>query len=561
MRLLGLLFLLVAQVGAQTGPDYYSSIAEFKALASQHPEAILVEAGTTDSGKPLHLFLMQAQPWQNSADWATEAQRNDLRLLINNAIHPGESCGLEASLLWAEELLQEGLEPGYCVAIIPVYNIGGMLQQRPHTRANQEGPDLQGFRGNARQLDLNRDFVKTDAQNTKSFQELFHRFKPQLFIDTHTSNGADYPYNLTLISSQYDKLAPSLGRFLKEELDPALYQGMQDAQEEMVPYVNVFGVSPEQGYAAFLETPRYASGYTAMFHCLGFITEAHMLKPYPKRVEATLKFLQTFYRVSHQKRATLLRAHREAWLWDQEAKEFPLAWEVDSTRRTKLDFKLYPYRSKASELGEYIHYYYDRSEMVETQIPYYPHYRATQKARLPSYYLIPQAWQEIVERLRLNGVQMQALPADTTIPLHYSYLKDYQLSDRSYEGRQYLGVEQIEERVQPTRCYQGDWLVPTDQPGAYFLASVLEPMAVDSYLAWGFFNIITQQKEYFSAYVFEATAKGLLDQDSTLRESFEAWKEAHPDLAQNQRACLGWIYRHSEYYEREHLRYPVAKIY
>ena len=102
------------------------------------------------------------------------------------------------------------------IVIIPVYNVGGALNRGSYSRANQNGPEAYGFRGNARNLDLNRDFIKCDSRNARSFNRLFNQWKPDVFVDTHTSNGADYQYVMTLISTQKDRLGGALGEFLTQ---------------------------------------------------------------------------------------------------------------------------------------------------------------------------------------------------------------------------------------------------------------------------------------------------------------------------------------------------------
>ena len=70
------------------------------------------------------------------------------------------------------------------------------LNRNSTTRTNQNGPESYGFRGNARNYDLNRDFIKSDTKNAKTFAQIFHLVQPDVFIDNHVSNGADYQYIL-----------------------------------------------------------------------------------------------------------------------------------------------------------------------------------------------------------------------------------------------------------------------------------------------------------------------------------------------------------------------------
>ena len=113
---------------------------------------------------------------------------------------------------------------------------------------------------------------------------MFAQFLPDIFVDTHTSNGADYQATLTLITTQPDKLGGPLGAWLEAEFTPKLYDGMASRGEAMVPYVNSMQSTPDGGISDFLETPRYSTGYGALHHAIGFTTEAHMLKPFSTRV-------------------------------------------------------------------------------------------------------------------------------------------------------------------------------------------------------------------------------------------------------------------------------------
>lgn len=565
--LAGLAFCAVLGLYGQKAPAYLRGesrpygeiIADYRALAQRDARAEFLELGPTDSGRPLSLFLLSGSPLlpeQTLADFA----RGKTVILVNNAIHAGESCGVDASLLWVEGLLERSLAEDLLIAVLPVYNIGGYLQRRPHTRANQQGPHLQGFRGNARNLDLNRDFIKAQALNTQSFHALFQALKPHILVDTHTSNGADYPYVMTLISTQQDKLAPPLAALLKQELEPFLYREMAAGGYPMTPYVNVFNRPPDQGFGAFLESPRYATGYASLFHCLGFVTEAHMLKPYPERVKATKLFLERLYAFAERQGPRLRQAKLEAQAWEGTQKTFPLAWELDSSRVDSLDFEAYGYLYEASRLGEYQRLRYLPAIKRSLRIPYYPHFRRTHAAAPPRYYVLSQAWHEVVQRLQAQQIEMQPLARDTLMAVQSYYIDAVETGGQPYEGRYYWQELRGHWQPQQRLFYRGDYLIPADQAGLYFLLSVLEPEAVDSYLRWAFFDAVLGQKEYFSPYVFEDKAEELLGAEPQWAEDFAAWQAAHPEAMQSPRAVLQWFYQRSAYYESEHRRYPVARI-
>ncbi len=161
----------------------------------------MIEKGKTDSGKPLHIVIF-------SENKNFDVNQNKAIVLVNNGIHPGEPDGIDASMMLMRDLATAKIKvpKNTMVVVIPVYNIDGMLNRNSSSRANQNGPEEYGFRGNARNFDLNRDFIKSDTKNSRSFQELFRSINPDVFLDNHVSNGADYQYTFTCIATQHERL-------------------------------------------------------------------------------------------------------------------------------------------------------------------------------------------------------------------------------------------------------------------------------------------------------------------------------------------------------------------
>ncbi len=540
-------------------PTYDEVIGIYESLDARYNEAQLITMGSTDSGRNLHLFLIGAQPVDEHTGIA-KAIEGKVVVLVNNGIHPGESCGIDASIVFAEGILKDKSPKNVIYAIIPVYNIGGSLNRGEYSRANQQGPEQHGFRGNARNLDLNRDFIKADSKNAKSFFQIFQALQPHIFIDTHTSNGADYQYTMTLISTQKDKLNPVLSHLMTTEMEPFLYKNMENAGWEMTPYVNVFGYTPDKGFDAFLETPRYASGYTTLFNTIGFITETHMLKPYKDRVESTLAFLNLISSYSEQNWEMLMLVKNAAIEWDKAQNQFDLNWTIDTSAIAKREFKGYEYEYLPSKIGDYQRLKYLPNKPKTYTVNYRDTYKATDSAQVPEYYVIPHSWTEAIENLEDNRVIMMRINSDTLMQVTSYYIRDAEFAAQPYEGHFPLSKKRLETEVQQRKFLKGDYLIPTDQNNIRFIMAVLEPNAVDSYLRWNYFDEIFQQKEYFSAYVFEDTAEKLLADDPDLRRRFEEWKAANPEDAKNVYSALYFVYQNSAYYEKEHLRYPVARI-
>jgi len=175
--------------GKETG-TYDEVINFYSQLAESSGEIRLEEFGKTDSGKPLHLVIYSPN---KEFDFEELREENSI-ILINNGIHPGESDGIDATMMLFRDLAGDSIHvpKNTVLATIPIYNIGGALNRNSTSRTNQNGPAEYGFRGNARNYDLNRDFIKADTRNTQSFYEIFHHVRPDIFIDNHVSNGADY---------------------------------------------------------------------------------------------------------------------------------------------------------------------------------------------------------------------------------------------------------------------------------------------------------------------------------------------------------------------------------
>jgi hypothetical protein len=228
------------QSSGKESPTYFEIVDWWKKLDEKSGKVKMLTMGLTDAGYPLHLIVVS-----NNGDYNFEnIRKNNKRIiLINNGIHPGEPDGIDASMLLARDIVvnKYKISDNVVLAIIPVYNIGGCLNRSTNYRVDQDGPIEKGFRGNAQNLDLNRDFIKCDSKDARSFTEIFHLLDPDVFIDNHVSNGADYQHIITLLTSQHNKLGGAMGEYLEKTFEPGLYTSMKTKGYDLVPYVNSFG--------------------------------------------------------------------------------------------------------------------------------------------------------------------------------------------------------------------------------------------------------------------------------------------------------------------------------
>jgi hypothetical protein len=532
----------------------YAEIIDFyQRLDRRFDQAKLVEVGKTDIGKPLHILLL-------SADKVFTARPDRVTLLINNGIHPGEPEGIDACMMLARDLLLANKLPeNMLLAIVPVLNVGGSLN-RGVSRVNQNGPVTYGFRGNGRNLNLNRDFIKAEAENTRSFQLIYQQLKPHILIDNHTSNGADYQHVVTYFATQKDKLHPAVSGYMTQTFQPELDKRLTDKGFPPAPYVNHPKDTPESGLLGYNDSPRYSTGYAAMFNCFGFTLETHMWKDYPARVKGSYAFDEAVMRLGERDARTIIANKQRADAAVSQQTTFDLNYRLDRTQTDSVTFLGYEAVYKPSEVSGLKRLYYDRTRPFTKRIPYQNTFVADLKLTKPSAYVIPQGWREVLALLKRNGVRMQALASDTLMAVSAYYLDDYKTSPRPYEGHYLHTGVTVHTEAQRIQFYKGDYLIPTNQPANRYLIETLEPQGVDSFFAWNFFDSVLDQKEYFANYIFEDTAADMLRKDSALRQKLTEKRAADKAFAENGNTQLEFIYRQTPYFEKTYNRYPVYRL-
>jgi len=445
------------------------------------------------------------------------------------------------------------------IVIIPIYNADGSINRNNFTRANQIGPREYGFRANSQNRDLNRDFIKCDTKNAGSYVKIFRQWKPEIFVDTHTSDGADYQYIMTYIATQHNKLEQPLADYMTQNLVPFLESDMKSKNFEMCPYVTTFKSTPDSGIVEFPETPRYSTGYASLFNSIGFVTETHMLKTHEQRVFAQYEFLVSITKKANSDHETIIKNKKTADENFKSKNVFVLKWMLDSNITTPLLFKGYETKYKSSEISGFDRLYYDRSSPYEKYIPFYNEYIPDITVTKPETYIVPQAWRQVIDLLKLNGVEMERLNADKSIEVESYYIESYDTRTPPYEGHYLHSNVQLRKVIQERNFYKGDYIIHTNQESNNFIMHVLEPQSSDSYFNWNFFDAILQQKEGFDSYVFEDIADSLLNSKPGLREEFEKKKSDDEKFSNDAQAQLKFIYDNT-ILEPEFMRYPAGRV-
>lgn len=531
----------------------------YQDLAKNFNTIQYLKKGEDDNGKPIYVVIYNPFPEKDP----TKLRENKAILLVNNGIHPGEPDGIDATMMLIRDLATKKIKTpeNFIIAAIAAYNVSGMLNRGSYSRANQNGPEQYGFRGNARNYDLNRDFIKADSKNARSFQEIYQWLKPDVFIDNHVSNGADYQYTFTYISTFKERLGKTLGEYFYNDYQAKNLDDLKKLGYESTPYVNIHGDIPDIGFAAFEDSPRYSTGYTSLFNSLGTVPETHMLKPYDKRVDATYKYMLVNLQNLDKNYKRIKELRRENLKQYQSGKAYGIRWKIDSTKFSTMNFKGYEGKYKPSEISGKPRLYYDRSKPFTKNIRLFTTAVPTGYITIPKYYVIPQSQYRVIEEFKRNGILMKPLQKDSTIAVESYKIKDFKTVKNPYEGH-YLHYETTVDKSNGKNLFlAGDYIVPTQQEGVKYIIETLEPEALDSFFNWNFFDGILAQKEYFSAYIFEDTAAELLKKDAALKAAFDAKKSSDKTFAEDGAAQLDWVYKHSPYFEEKTFRqYPVYRI-
>ncbi|HPF89911.1 MAG TPA: M14 family zinc carboxypeptidase, partial [Flavobacteriales bacterium] len=471
-----------------TTPTWEEVIQRYAEFDRTRPGTTLVQIGRDDDGSPIHLFVL-SDGSGSTPDSIRAAGKNIL--WITNGIHPGEPDGIDASLLLVQALLDSdqymGLLAHTAVCIVPVYNVSGARQRNGTSRVNQMGPEEYGFRGNARNLDLNRDFMKVDAANTRTLITALNTWDPDIYFETHVSNGADHQYVMELLTTHPDKLDPDLRHFMQERLMPRQYGWMEQRGHLMCPYFETLRAIPEQGLTGFVDGPRYSTGYNALRQRIGILSESHMLKPYEDRVNATFQLLLATLAVMNEEPEELKQARANARARAMELVRYQTNWRIDTTAVDSLEWHGYEADTVTSVVTGLPRRRYHRDRPTDVRVPWMNRALPVLQLERPAAYLMPGLWDEVIDRLRLDRVPMQVLTGQRRFVVETQRIEDYRTVDDPYEGHYLHRHVVTTTSVDTVLGVVGDVLVPMGQPTDALVMELLEPRAADSYFAWGFF--------------------------------------------------------------------------
>lgn len=549
--------------GMTESPDYISTIKYFEKFEKNFPIVKIKNIGTTPQGRTIKVVIVSKE----KAFTPEQAKKtNKAIVLIQNGIHSGEIEGKDACMLLLRDILvtkeKFHLLDNLIILIIPVLNIDGHERLSPFNRPNQNGPKKMGWRTNALNLNLNRDYLKADTPEIQSFLKLFNDWLPDFMIDNHTTNGADYQYHVTYGIETHQNIDRGLVNWINNKYLPFLKTKVESDGFIIGPYMEFKDGTIESGILDLPSPPRLSHGYCAAQNRVCLLVETHSLKPFDNRVFSTKSMMTHTLEFVNKDFRELTKLNKQA---DKnpvknyliEKKKFPLVL-VSNGKFDKFIFKGFEWYDEYSEItGSTIRKYTNKP--IEIEIPIFNQAKSLKKIIVPKAYLIPQEFQSIIKILDYHQIRYLQLSSYKKVSVEKYRFKNVSFAPRPYEGRQIpsFQTECFEEKVIMPK---GTYIIPTNQRALRVIVNLLEPDAPDSFVHWGFFNAFFERKEYAEAYVMEPYAKIMIENNQSLRNEFYKRLELNEEFRNNPLERLDFFYRNSPFFDQGENIYPILRL-
>lgn len=549
--------------GCTATPRYDGTIEFCKKLDKESDWVYYTSFGKSPEGRELPLLIIDKDGFKMPVE---VKQAGKLVVLIQAGIHAGEIDGKDAGLVLIRDMViykkYTDLLKNVTILFIPILNVDGHEHFGKYNRINQNGPVEMGWRTNAANLNLNRDYLKADAPEIQAWHKLFIEWLPDFFIDIHATDGADYQYVLTYHLEVFGNMNQALTNWQKNVYLKYVSEKMEKEKIPIFPYV-IFRKwhDPRSGLISWVGSPVLSHGYTALQNRPGLLIENHMLKDYKTRVEATIKMLIFSLEILNKDANHFKQLIREADLYFgtkpfYESK-YTLKWTT-SPDSSIVTFKGFEYEVVKSDLtaGDWVKY---SNKPKEYKIPYFSSQIPSVMIDVPYAYIIPPQWTEVIRRLEILGLNIDYLASPVKIEVEMYRLNNPEFSNKPFEGRQ--TVTKFNQTTELTEMLfpKGSAIVKLNQPSSQVAIHVLEPQAPSSYVYWGFFNSIFEQKEYSETYVMEKMAREMIARDDKLKKEFEE-KMKDQKFAGNSWEILNWFYSKTPYWDNRINLYPVGRI-
>ena len=537
-------------------PNYVDTRAWFDRLDAASDLIRIEQFGLSPEGRPIYAIMA-------SKDGGAFDPKKPV-LLIQAGIHPGEIDGKDAGMMLLRDIAfygKDSLLDGVNLILIPILSVDGHERASAYSRPNQRGPRIQGWRNTATNQNLNRDYLKLDQSEMRDVRRLIVKYQPDLYIDVHVTDGMDYQYDVTYGFNGEDgaySRSPNASAWLDTVLKPAMNAGLSAAGH--IPGELVFGIdeqNPRAGLGDGGLGERYSNGWGAAAHVPTILIENHSLKPHEQRVLGTYVLIEQALKLMADRGADL-RAATEAdkTLRPTEIPTNFVADPISTSTRDFLGITYETYDSPASGRREVR--WLGQPDPEVWKLPFYGSKPGLMLKR-PTAYWVPATRPDLIERLRIHGVQMEQIDTARTVPVSMLRLIDPVLAPRANEGHVQASVKDVAVEARDWTFPIGSVRIPTDQPLGDVAVLLLEPQSAESFFAWGLFPEVLSRVEYIEGYAIAPLAEKMMAADPSLKAEFEAKLAADPAFAADPEARLGWFYERTPFYDDHYRLYPVGR--
>ncbi|HUF08615.1 MAG TPA: M14 family metallopeptidase [Rhodothermales bacterium] len=543
--------------GLVATPSYEETVAWLHRLAEASADLEMISIGK--SGEWRDIWMVVAA--QGGATTPMEVGHNGRPTLLAYAgIHSGEIDGKDAGLMLLRDLTagrRLQLLNDVNFLFIPILNVDGHERSSPYGRINQRGPSEMGWRTNRRNLNLNRDFSKLETPEVQALVATIDAWSPDLYLDLHVTDGADYQYDITFGYNGPHGWSPAIASWLDGSYTPRVTAALDHMGH--VPGPLAFGANGrdmEEGNVEWTAPIRFSNGYADARHTAGVLLENHSLKPYKRRVLGTYVFLEASLRALIDS-GSALRAAADR---DRHARpdSLPLAFGATQATPPMVMFKGIGSELLDSEIsgGEVVRW---TGEPYEREIPLIVLSRPSEVASRPAAYYIPASWSDIARKLAMHGIVVERVHTGRSVEADMYRLPEAAIQPDAFEGRVLVTPGSIQTERRDLWLAPGSYVVSTDQDLGDLVMLLLEPRSPDSFFQWGYFLEVLQQTEYVEDYVMEPTARKMLEEDPRLREEFETRLAADSTFAASPQQRLAFFYERTPFFDEEWRLYPVGR--
>lgn len=537
-------------------PTYADTRAWFDRLDAASDLIRIEQFGVSPENRPIYAVIA-------SKDGAAFDPAKPV-LMIQAGIHPGEIDGKDAGMMLLRDIAfygKDNLLDRVNLILIPILSVDGHERSGAYSRPNQRGPRIQGWRNTATNQNLNRDYLKMDQPEMRAVRGLILKYRPDLYVDVHVTDGMDYQYDVTYGYNGENGVwsrSPATARWLDDAFKPAMNAALE--AQGHIPGELVFGVDDENPRAGLSDGglgERFSNGWGSAAHVPTILIENHSLKPHEQRVLGTYVFIEQALR----QLATDGAALRAAVAADSALRpaEIPTNFVAVDTPTYTRAFKGITYETYDSPAsGRREIRWLGQPDPDIWQVPFFGS-RPTLTLQRPEAYWVPAHRADVIERLRAHGIQMETLDAPRTVSVEMLRLDDPKLATRANEGHVGVTVTSVTPERRDWTFQPGSVRVPTDQVLGDVVVLMLEPQSSESLFAWGLFPEVLSRVEYIEGYAIAPLAERMMAADPALKAEFEAKLAAEPDFAANGDARLQWFYERTPFYDDRYRLYPVAR--